>query len=88
MAKIGEITIRVTVEEGENDPEIVGILSYHRNEFSRHPEKMRVSFRDGTTAVYDLRVEQPAPVILENIKIIRRMKEGYQWQKQRRCNRK
>ena len=77
MAKEAEIKIRVMVEKGAEDPEIVGVFSYHTDRFSRHPEKIRVSFRDGSTAVYDLRVEQPAPVILENIKIIRRM-VGYE----------
>ena len=39
---------------------------------SRHPEQLRVSFSDGSTAVYDLRIQQPAPQILENIRIIRK----------------
>ena len=78
MARSGEITIRVkVVKEVAEDPEIVGVFSYHTDRFSRHPEKIRVSFKDGTTAMYDLRVEQPAPVILENIRIIRRM-VGYE----------
>ena len=77
MAKEAEIKIRVMVEEGVDDQDIVGIFSYHTDKFSRHPEKICISFRDGSTAVYDLRVEQPAPVILENIRIIRRM-VGYE----------
>lgn len=44
---------------------------------SRIPEKIRVSFSDGTTAVYELRMNQPAPVIMENIRIIRKWKQGY-----------
>ena len=36
------------------------------------PEALRVSFSDGSTAVYDLRIQQPAPQILENIRIIRK----------------
>lgn len=87
MAEIGEIKIRIKVEEGAEDPEIVGVFSYHKDRFSRYPEKIRVSFKDGTTAMYDLRVEQPHPIILENIEIIRRMKGGYQY-KPRRRNRK
>ena len=77
MAKQGEIKIQISVAEGVHDPDIIGIISYHRDEFSRHPEKIRLSFTDGSTAVYDLRVEQPAPIIQENIKIIRRM-VGYE----------
>ena len=60
----------------------------YKHEFSKHPESVRLSFDDGSTAIYDLRVEQPAPVILENIKIIRRMKQGYVNQPPRRRGRK
>lgn len=77
MSRSGEITIRVKVIEGDRDPRIIGIFSNYEHKYGRYPEKIRVSFKDGTTAMYDLRVEQPAPVILENIKIIRRM-VGYE----------
>lgn len=83
-----EITIGFKVVKGEHDPEIIGIFSTYEHEFSRHQEKIRVSFKDGSTAVYDLRVEQPHPVIVENIKIIRKWKQGYVNQpKRRRRNR-
>ena len=88
MAEAGKIEIKVEVVEGNSDPDIIGVFSYQRNEYSRHPEKIRVSFSDGSTAFYDLRVDQPAPVILENIKIIRRMKQGYVNQPLRRRGRK
>ena len=52
-------------------------VSYYDTEYSRIPDRIRVSFEDGTTAVYDLRMTQPAPVILENIRIIRKWKQGY-----------
>ena len=65
------------IEIGKQRPEIVGVFSYPKAAYSRYPEKIRVSFADGSTAIYDLRVEQPAPVILENIRIIRRM-VGYE----------
>ena len=52
-------------------------VTYYDNDYSIHPDQIRVSFSDGTTLIYDLRVEQPAPIILDNIKIIRRMKKGY-----------
>lgn len=87
MAEIGEIKIRIKVEEGAEDPEIVGVFSYPKAAYSRYPEKIRVSFADGSTAVYDLRVEQPAPVILENIKIIRRM-VGYEPKHGKKASRK
>ena len=44
---------------------------------SEIPERIRVSFTNGTSAVYDLHVDQPAPQVIESIKIIRRMKQGY-----------
>ena len=55
-------------------PEVVPI---YEPEFLEHPGSIRVSFEDGTTAVYDLRCEQPHPVIVQNIKLIRKMKQGY-----------
>ena len=59
----------------------------YEHENSKYPEQIRVSFADGHTAVYDMRVDQPAPVIIENIKIIRRM-AGYTAPRPRRRNRK
>ena len=44
-------------------PIVLGKVCTYRSEFSRIPEQVRLCFADGTTAVYDLRVEQPAPVI-------------------------
>lgn len=55
---------------------------------SEIPERIRISFTNGTSAIYDLHTDQPAPVIIENIKIIRRMKQGYVNQPARRRRRK
>lgn len=52
-------------------------LPVYAYETSIYPDQIRVSFRDGSTAVYDLRVEQPAPQIVESIRIIRKWKQGY-----------
>ena len=57
-------------------------------ESSRLPDRLRASFEDGSTAVYELRIEQPAPVIIENIKIIRKWKQGYVNQPERRRRRR
>ena len=38
-------------------------LVTYRGRFSRYPEQVRISFADGTTAVYTMKAEQPAPVI-------------------------
>ncbi|MBO7663890.1 MAG: hypothetical protein J6U01_11020 [Clostridia bacterium] len=56
----------------------------YEHEYSKYPEQIRVSFADGHTAVYDMRVDQPHPMIVENIKIIRKWKQGYVNQPQRR----
>jgi hypothetical protein len=55
---------------------------------SIYPDQIRVSFSDGHTEVYERRVEQPAPVIMENIRIIRKWKQGYINQPMRRRCRK
>lgn len=57
------------------------------NDFSMYPESIRVSFSDGKTVLYDRRIEQPAPVIIENIRIIRKWKQGYVNKPMRRRNR-
>jgi len=51
---------------------------------SEIPEKVRISFTNGTSAIYELPVKQPAPQVVESIKIIRRMKQGYVNQPMRR----
>lgn len=65
-------------------PEILGkVVPYYEFEFSEHPDSIRVSFKDGSTAVYDLRASQPHPIIMENVKIIRKW-NGYNNQPMRR----
>ena len=65
-------------------PEVVPI---YEHELSTLPDSIRVSFEDGSTAVYDIRMDQPHPIIIENINIIRRMKQGYVNQPMRRRRR-
>lgn len=36
-------------------------VGYYDGQSSRIPETIRISFSDGTTAVYELRVRQPEP---------------------------
>jgi hypothetical protein len=62
-------------------------LEIYDYEFSKYPDRIRVSFADGRTFVYDIRTEQPASVIEENIRIIRKWK-GYVNQPARRRKRK
>ena len=67
---------RILVEH--NKPTILPKpMPMYERDSSEYPEMIRVSFSDGSTAVYQLRIEQPAPVIIENIKIIRKWKQGY-----------
>ena len=63
-------------------------MPMYERDSSEYPELIRVSFSDGSTAVYQLRIEQPAPVIIENIKIIRKWKQGYVNQPERRRKKK
>lgn len=78
---------RILVEH--NKPTILPKpMPMYERDSSEYPEMIRVSFSDGSTAVYELRVEQPAPVIIENIKIIRKWKQGYVNQPERRRRRR
>ncbi|MBO7662902.1 MAG: hypothetical protein J6U01_05985 [Clostridia bacterium] len=84
--KFIEILIKKEGKEIEKRPEIFqGIVVYYDHEMSRYPDRIRFSFMDGKTVIYDIHTDQPSPVILENIQIIRRMETGYP--KKRRRNR-
>ena len=82
-------SIRWEPDEEEKRPELLPkpYPIYERPD-SEIPERVRISFTNGTSAIYELHVDQPAPVIMENIKIIRRMKQGYTNQPVRRRRRK
>lgn len=77
-------------KDKENErPEMMGkMVANYEHETSLYPESIRVSFNNGKTIIYDRRVEQPAPVFEENIKIIRKWKNGYVNQPARRRRRK
>ena len=47
-------------------------VEIYDHEASKYPDRIRVSFMDGHTEVYEIRREQPHPVIVQNIKIIRK----------------
>ena len=57
---------------------------YDEDHNSRLPDSIRVSFEDGTTAVYDIHVDQPHPACIESITIIRKWNNGYNNQPMRR----
>ena len=68
-----EFMIRKGKEAEEHPRMLEKPLPEYKRESSKYPEQLRVCFEDGHTAVYELRVEQPAPVIIENMKC----KQGY-----------
>ena len=73
-------------EKKENRPKPLPTPVYiFDREDSQIPDRIRVSFSDGTTAVYTLHVDQPHPLVEESIRIIRRWRsEGYQYVPPRR----
>lgn len=78
-------TLEEAIVRWTDRPEpLAEVVPYYDHEFSKHPDHIRVSFADGSTAVYDLRMDQPHPIITENIRIIRKWKQGYVNQPARR----
>ena len=47
----------------------------YADDSSRVPDTIRVSFDDGTTAIFDRREDQPKPLVYRNLQIIREMNE-------------
>lgn len=77
------------IEIGKKRPEILGkVVPIYEHDYSIMPDRIRVLFDDGRTMVYDIHTDQPAPVIVQNIKLIRKMKQGYVNQPVRRRRRK
>ena len=69
-------------------PEPVPFYAY---ETSVHPDSVRVSFRDGSTAIYDIRRNMPHPLVIKNGEIMAETKrkiQGYVNQPARRRRRK
>ena len=86
MSRDKYIQILIRRNREEERPEMLNEpFPYYDHELSRYPERIRVSFDDGSTQIYEIRSEMPAPVIMENIEIIQRMTVGYP---PRRRNRK
>ena len=52
-------------------PEVLPkVVPTYRGKHSRYPEQVRVSFKDGNTFIFEMRAEQPAPVIAEEVEVI------------------
>lgn len=58
---------------------------FYAREADRHPERIRVTFDDGSEEVYQVHVEQPKPVFVE---VRNRDRRGYVNQPERRRGRK
>lgn len=57
----------------------------YRTDDSIHPDQLRVSFNDGSTAIYDLRTELPHPAMMRNHEIMAKWSnKGYVNQPPRR----
>ena len=68
-------------------PELLsGVLPIYEHKESRYPDRIRVSFFDGTTVLYDIHVEQPE--FSPALKDLERMKPGYVNKPARRRRRK
>ena len=68
----------------------LGVPQYEYEE-SRYPEKIRVSFFDGHTEIYEIRTQQPHPLVLKNAEIMKETKkriQGYVNQPARRRRKK
>ena len=76
-------------ENAKNRPEMLGkMVPIYDHDYSILPDRIRVSFKDGKTAIYQIQINQPAPVIVQNIKLIRKWKQGYVNQPTRRRKKK
>ena len=76
-------TGRRRLETPERPAMLGKMVPIYDHNTSKHPDRIRVSFDDGSTAVYVMDVEQPHPLVMESIQIIRKW-NGYNNQPMRR----
>lgn len=76
-------TGRRRLETPERPAMLSKMVPIYDHNTSKHPDRIRVSFDDGSTAVYAIDVEQPHPLVVESIRIIRKW-NGYNNQPMRR----
>lgn len=60
----------------ERPKPLPGVVSYYDHATSFHPDRIRMSFSDGSTAVYEIRHDQPHPLVLKNIEIMKETKQN------------
>ena len=78
-------TIEEAIEMWGYRPEMLAeVLPYYESDISVYPEKVRVSFKDGRTIIYDTTMIQPHELIQENIRIIRKIQQQMEDWKRRR----
>ena len=77
-------TGRRRLETPERPAPLPEVVPIYDRDISDHPDSIRVSFSDGSTAVYDLRRDQPHPATVKSIEIIRKWNNGYNNQPMRR----
>ena len=72
--------------EPKNRPKPLPAPAYLYDRDGRYPDRIRISFEDGQTAVYTLHTEEPHPLVMESIRIIRkwRNEDGQAMQPRRR----
>lgn len=51
------------------------VAAYYDREDGRYPDRIRVSFKDGQTAVYTLQMDEQHPLLFESIRIIRKWRK-------------
>ena len=76
-------TGRRRLETPERPAMLGKMVPIYDHNTSKHPDRIRVSFDDGSTVVYAVEVEQPHPLVMESIQIIRKW-NGYNNQPMRR----
>ena len=81
---VTEWTGRRRMETPERPEMMDKAVPIYEHNISKHPDRIRVSFKDGSTAVYVLETEQPHPAVVESIEIIRKWNNGYNNQPMRR----
>lgn len=77
-------TGRKRMEKPERLAPLPEMVPIYEHDFEEIPESIRVSFENGSTAVYDLRREQPHPLTVKCVETIRKWNNGYNNQPMRR----
>ncbi len=69
-------TGRKRLETPERLAPLPKMVPIYENDHDGHPDALRVSFADGSTAVYEIRRHQPHPMTIKSIEIIRKWNTG------------